>query len=117
MTSVSRESMMVDGLILMADSSLPMEPQAEVLQGRTKQFALRIIRVIGTLPPGMGGRIISPQLWRSGISLAAKSRAVGRARSPPEFPAGLATIVIEEAAESAFWRESRVDAGLISEAK
>jgi hypothetical protein len=50
------------------------------------------------------------------MSVAAKSRAVGRARSPPEFPANLA-IVIEKADESRFWRELLVDAGPISEAK
>jgi four helix bundle protein len=93
-----------------------MDHQAEVLKNRTKQFALRILRVVRSLPPGQEGRIISHQLLRSGMSVAANYRAVCRARSRPEFLSKLA-IVIEEADESAFWLELLVDAGLIAESK
>jgi four helix bundle protein len=93
-----------------------MDNKAEALRDRTKKFALRIIRVIRSLPPGPEGRIIGHQLLRSGISVAANYRAVCRARSRAEFLAKL-SIVIEEADESAFWLELLVDAGLISEAK
>jgi four helix bundle protein len=93
-----------------------MHHQAEALKDRTKQFALRIIRVIRSLPSGAEGRIIGHQLLRSGMSVAANYRAVCRARSRPEFLAKL-SIVIEEADESAFWLELLVEAGLISEAK
>src|SRR5438270_8897511 len=93
-----------------------MEQQAEVLKNRTKQFALRIIRVIRSLPPGPEARIIGHQLLRSGMSVAANYRAVFRARSRPEFLAKL-SIVIEEADESEFWLEMLVDAGLIAESK
>jgi len=93
-----------------------MDHQAEVLKNRTKQFALRILRVVRSLPPGQEGRIISHQLLRSGMSVAANYRAVCRARSRPEFLSKLA-IVIEEADESAFWLELLVDAGLVAESK
>jgi len=93
-----------------------MEHQAEALKERTKQFALRIIRVIRSLPAGSEGRIIGHQLLRSGMSVAANYRAVCRARSRPEFLAKLA-IVIEEADESAFWLELLVDAALIQDRK
>ncbi len=93
-----------------------MDNQAEVLKNRTKQFALRIIRVVRSLPPGAESRIISHQLLRSGMSVGANYRAVCRARSRPEFLSKLA-IVIEEADESAFWLELLVDGGLVSEAK
>jgi four helix bundle protein len=86
--------------------------QAEALKARTKQFALRIIRLIRSLPRSAEGRIIGNQLLRSGMSVAANYRAVCRARSRPEFLSKLA-IVIEEADESAFWLELLVD----SEAK
>jgi four helix bundle protein len=92
-----------------------MEQQAEIMKERTKKFALRIIRVIRSLPPGMEGRVIGHQLLRSGISVAANYRAVCRSRSRAEFLAKL-SIVIEEADESAFWLELLVDAGLISAA-
>ena len=93
-----------------------MEHQAEALKNRTKQFALRIIRVIRALPHGPEGRIIGNQLLRSGMSVAANYRAVCRARSRPEFLAKLA-IVIEEADESAFWLELLVDSGLVSRSR
>jgi four helix bundle protein len=93
-----------------------MEQQAEIMKERTKKFALRIIRVIRSLPPGMEGRVICHQLLRSGISVAANYRAVCRSRSRAEFLAKL-SIVIEEADESAFWLELLGDAGLISAAK
>ena len=90
--------------------------KAEALKKRTKQLALRTIRVLRSLPPGPEGRIIGHQLLRSAISVAANYRAVCRARSRAEFLAKL-SIVIEEADESAFWLELLVDAGLISESK
>jgi four helix bundle protein len=93
-----------------------MHQRAEALKDRTRQFALRIIRVIRSLPSGAEGRIIGHQLLRSGMSVAANYRAVCRARSRPEFLAKL-SIVIEEADESAFWLELLVEAGLVSEAK
>jgi len=93
-----------------------MDHQAEALKNRTKSFALRIIRVIRSLPPGPEGRIIGHQLLRSGMSVAANYRAVCRARSRSEFLAKL-SIVIEEADESAFWLELLVEAGLMSESK
>ena len=93
-----------------------MDHQANALKDRTKKFALRIIQVIRSLPPGPEGRIIGHQLLRSGMSVAANYRAVCRARSRPEFLSKLA-IVIEEADESAFWLEMLVDAGLVSEPK
>ena len=93
-----------------------MDHKAQALKDRTKRFALRIIRVIRSLPPGLEGRIIGHQLLRSGMSVAANYRAVCRARSRSEFLAKLA-IVIEEADESAFWLELLVEARIVSESK
>jgi four helix bundle protein len=74
---------------------------------RTKQFALRIIKLVGALPS---------QLMRSGTSVAANYRAACRARSKAEFIAKLGTVE-EEADESAFWLELIIDAGLMNEVK
>jgi four helix bundle protein len=89
---------------------------ASALKDRTKKFALRVIRVVRSLPAGAEGRVIGHQLLRSGMSMAANYRAVCPARSGREFLAKMA-IVLEEADESAFWLELLVDAGLISENK
>jgi four helix bundle protein len=83
---------------------------------RTKQFALRVIKLVGELPRTIEGRAIASQLMRSGTSVAANYRAACRARSKPEFIAKLSTVE-EEADESAFWLELIIDAGLMSDSK
>jgi four helix bundle protein len=86
------------------------------LLDRTKQFALRVIKLVGALPRIIEGRAIANQLMRSGTSVAANYRAACRARSKPEFISKLGTVE-EEADESAFWLELLIDAGLMSESK
>lgn len=86
------------------------------LKDRTKAFALRIIRLIRALPPGMETRVISHQLLRSGTAVAANYRAVCRARSRAEFVAKM-SMVLEEADESAFWLELLADAEIIPESR
>jgi four helix bundle protein len=93
-----------------------MEHPAIDLKARTEKFALRVVKVVRSLPQSAEGRLVGNQLLRSGTSVAANYRAVCRARSGPEFLAKLA-IVIEEADETAFWLEFLVDAGLITAAK
>jgi four helix bundle protein len=83
---------------------------------RTKQFALREIKLIGALPQTIQGGVIASQLMRSATSVAANYRAACRARSKPEFIATLGTVE-EEADECAFWLELIIDAGLMSERK
>jgi four helix bundle protein len=89
--------------------------ERELLQ-RTKQFALRIFKLVGVLPQTIQGRAVAAQLIRSGTSVAANYRAPCRARSKPEFIAKLG-IVEEEADESAFWLELIIETDLLSDAK
>ena len=82
------------------------------LKGRTKQFALRVIRLIEALPRTQTGRVVGNQLLRSATSVAANYRAVCRARSQADFVHKLG-IVEEEADESLFWLELVVEANLM----
>jgi four helix bundle protein len=82
------------------------------LRDRTKRFALRVLKLCDSLPKTDAGRTISRQLLRSGTSVAANYRAVGRAGSQAEFVAKMG-VVIEEADESEFWLELLVDSGII----
>ena len=82
------------------------------LRSRTKAFALRVIRVVNSLPPGKVADILGRQLLRSGTSVGANYRAACRARSDAEFRAKLG-IVEEEADESIYWMELIVDAELL----
>jgi four helix bundle protein len=83
---------------------------------RTKQFALRVIKLVGALSRTIEDRAIANQLMRSGTSVAANYRAACRARSKAEFIAKLGTVE-EEADESAFWLDLIIDAGLLSATK
>src|SRR3982750_3899723 len=74
------------------------------LKNRTKQFALRILKLIGALPKTIEGRAIANQLVRCGTSVAANYRATCRARSRSEFIAKLG-VVLEEADETQLWLE------------
>jgi four helix bundle protein len=80
--------------------------------GRTKDFAIRILKLIQALPDNRSGRIIANQLGRSATSVAANYRAVCRAKSNADMVAKV-TVVEEEADESAFWLELISDIGLI----
>jgi four helix bundle protein len=76
----------------------------EEMRERTKQFTLRVMKVVSALPDNTQGRIISHQLMKSGSSVGANYRAVCRARTRRDFINKLG-VVIEEADESAFWLE------------
>jgi four helix bundle protein len=85
--------------------------EKELIQ-RTKQFALRIIRLVSLLPKNIEGQAIGKQLIRCGTSVGANYRSACRGRSKAEFIARLG-IVEEEADESAFWMELIIESGLL----
>jgi four helix bundle protein len=86
---------------------------ADDLKKRTKQFALRVLKLVEALPKNVQGRAIGGQLIRAGTSVAANYRAACRGRSKAEFIAKLGTVE-EEADESAFWMELIIESGLLS---
>jgi four helix bundle protein len=83
------------------------------LKQRTKEFALRVIRLTEALPKGRTADVIGRQLLRSGTSVAANYRAACRAKSTADFISKMGTVE-EEADESLFWMEMLVEAGLMS---
>ena len=74
------------------------------LKKRTKQFALRILKLTAALPKTSEAKVIQNQLARTGTSVAANYRASCWARSRAEFIAKGGP-VIEETDECCFWRE------------
>jgi four helix bundle protein len=85
---------------------------AEQLKQQTKQYALRVIKVVESLPSTKSGSIIGNQLLRSGTSVGANYRAACRGRSKPDLASKIG-IVIEEADESLYWMELLVESGTI----
>jgi four helix bundle protein len=84
------------------------------LKQRTKQFAIRIVKLVRALPNSIDGRTIGNQLIRCGTSVAANYRSACRGRSKAEFVSKLG-VVEEEADESVFWLELIVDTKLMEE--
>ena len=82
------------------------------LKQRTKQFSLRVLKLVAALPKNLAGRTIGGQLVRAGTSVGANYRAACRARSKVEFIAKIG-IVEEEADESAFWMELIIEGDLM----
>jgi four helix bundle protein len=96
--------------------SLPHERPDKDLKRRTKLFALRVIKLVESLPKTQTAKVIGNQLLRSSTSVPANYRAACRARSSAEFVSKLG-IVEEETDESVFWMELLVDTGLVGEAR
>ena len=77
----------------------------EGLKQRTKQFALRIIKLARAMPSkDPVSEVIQKQILRSGTSVGANYRAACRAKSTPDFINKM-KIVEEETDESMFWME------------
>lgn len=85
---------------------------ADELEDRTKKFALRIIKLVESLPRTFVAQHLGKQLLKAGTSVAANYRAARRARSKNEFYSKI-SIVVEEADESIFWMEMLIDAGIV----
>jgi len=84
----------------------------EELRQRTKQFALRVIRLFRALPKTEEARVLGKQVLRSGTAVAANYRSACRARSRADFISKIG-ITVEEADETAFWLELLIDAGIV----
>lgn len=72
------------------------------LKERTKQFALRIVKLVNSLPKTTTGIEFGKQIFRSGTSVAANYRAACRAKSNKDFIYKL-EVVLEEADETLLW--------------
>jgi four helix bundle protein len=88
----------------------------EDLRQRTKEFALRIIKLFRALPKTEEARILGRQVLRSGTAVAANYRSACRARSRADFISKIG-ITVEEADETAFWLELIVGASIIKRSK
>jgi len=74
------------------------------LEGRTKEFSVRIVRLIRAFPKTVDGIEMGRQLLRSGTSTGANYREANRAESKSDFihKVGVAE---KEASETVYWLE------------
>jgi len=101
--------------VIFAGAQMSVE-SPEQLRGRTKAFAIRIVRLFRALPRSRDAQVIGTQLLRGGTSVAANYRAACRSRSRAEFISRLG-VVVEEADESRFWLELLAETGIVAQAR
>ena len=89
-----------------------MKTKSPDLRVRTKEFALRVLRLVETLPFNRSCDVIGKQLLRSATSVGANYRSACRGRSTAEFCSKMG-IVEEEADESAYWLELLIGSGIV----
>jgi four helix bundle protein len=83
---------------------------------RTKELALRVIRLVESLPKRTTTDVIGKQLLRCATSVGANYRAACRGKSPADIINKL-SIVEEEADECLYWMELLVEAELVNPAR
>ena len=83
---------------------------------RTKQVALRVIRLCQALPKNREADVLAKQLLRSGTSIGANYRAACRAKSKADMVSKLG-IVEEEADESLYWLELIVESEFMTDTR
>lgn len=106
---------------------------AQDLRKRTKDFALRIIRLYSSLPSSTVAQVIGKQVLRSGTRKAALSQSsdddlsgrlcirahyteADRSRSDAEFISKI-EVALQELEETIYWFELLVESNLVSEKK
>jgi four helix bundle protein len=82
------------------------------LRLRTKQFALRIIRLYSALPATTEAQVIGKQLLRCGTSVGAHYREAFRSRSDAEYIAKIEG-GLQELEEATYWMELLCDAEIV----
>ncbi len=87
-------------------------PLPPALRERTKVFALRIIRLFGSLPKRIDAQVIGKQVLRSGTSVGANYREAQRSRSKAEFIAKIGDC-LKELDETSYWLELLVESDIV----
>jgi four helix bundle protein len=77
---------------------------AKDLEKRTRQFAVRIIKISAKLPNTPEGRVVRNQLTKAGTSVGANYREANRARRKADFRNKI-KICESESSETQFWLE------------
>jgi len=86
------------------------------LRQRTKNFALRIIRMFVALPKSTVAQVLGKQVLRSGTSIGANYREAHRGRSKAEFIAKVGDS-LRELEETAYWLELLVEGKIVTAPK
>jgi four helix bundle protein len=83
------------------------------LEKRTREFAVRIIRLSIKLPNTPESKVIKNQITKSGTSIGANYREANRSRSKADFRNKI-RICESEASETQYWLEVIVDSNWLN---
>ena len=83
---------------------------------RSRQYALRVIRMAAKLPRDMAAQIIARQIIRSATSVGAHLAEANRARSVADFVSKVDG-ALQEVEETKYWLEMIADAGFLERKK
>ena len=86
------------------------------LRARTKEFALRIIRLYTSLPKTTEAQVLGKQVLRSGTSVGAHYHEGSRAKSDADFINKIEG-ALQELDETAYWLELLVESGIVKAEK
>jgi four helix bundle protein len=86
------------------------------LKNRTKNFALRIIKMYSALPKSTEAMVLGTQVLRSGTSVGANYREASQGRSKAEFVAKMGDC-LKEIEETTYWLELLIDGTILPENK
>jgi four helix bundle protein len=82
---------------------------AKVLEKRTREFSVRIIRLSSKLPNTPEGKVIRNQITKAATSIGANYREANRSRSKSDFKNRI-SICESEASETQYWLEIIIEA-------
>jgi four helix bundle protein len=83
------------------------------LKERTKQFALRIIKLYLALPSRGLAQLLGTQILKAGTSVGAHYREAQRAKSNPDFISKIEG-ALQELDETIYWLELLADSNVVS---
>jgi four helix bundle protein len=86
------------------------------LKERTKEFALRIIKMYSSLPKSTEARVLGTQVLRSGTSVGANYREASRGRSKAEFIAKMGDC-LKELEETMYWFDLLIEGNILPKNK
>jgi four helix bundle protein len=96
----------------MKDEEVSGAPGRE-LRTRTKEFALRAIRLFVALPKTEEARVLGRQMLRSATSVGAHYREAKRAKSDADFISKVEG-ALQELEETGYWLELLAESGIIA---
>jgi four helix bundle protein len=94
-----------------SEGELMTDEKVQDLRVRTKDFALRMIRLYTSLPKSTEAQVLGKQVLRSGTSVGAHYREAQRAKSNADFISKMEG-ALQELDETGYWLELLAESGI-----